>query len=115
MEHDVEVALTARMASLEATITGFAKDVQRRFDTQAEALDDIRAQTHLTNGRVTQLEQADAVRAAVANAVTSDARRLRGPSLITLSDFKWWVAIAIGCLTAGAGFTVWVLTLVGKL
>ena len=66
MEHDVEVELTARIASLEATIAGFARDVQRRFDGQGEALEDIRRQVHATNGRVDALEKAEAVSLALA-------------------------------------------------
>lgn len=115
MERDVEVELTREIASLQATISGFAKDVQRRFDAQSTALEDIRQQTHETNGRVTALEQADAVRAAVTKAVQDGAERTHAPALITLSDFKWWISIAVGCLGAGAAFTIWVLQLVGRL
>jgi hypothetical protein len=116
MEKDVEIRLTSQLASMEAVIAGFAKDVNRRFDDQAGDLKEIRVQVTATNGRVSALETANKVRAAIgAIAATPHANPVVAPAVITLSDIKWWLYIAIGCLTAGAGFTVWILKLVGKL
>lgn len=50
MERDVELKLTAQVASLEGTFDGFAKDALRRLDR-------IETQTTATNGRVTRLEE----------------------------------------------------------
>lgn len=116
MEKDVEIRLTSQLASMEAVIAGFAKDVNRRFDDQAGDLKEIRVQVTATNGRVSALETANKVRDAIgADAAAPHTNPVVAPAVITLSDIKWWIAIAVGCLTGGAGFTIWILNLVGKL
>lgn len=116
MERDVELQLTQRMASIEATITGFAKDVTRRFDEQGQALDDIREQTTLTNGRVNRLEQDNAVREALAKVPAAPSQvPVVASSVITLSDLKWWIAIAMGSGGFAVSVTLWILKMAGKL
>jgi hypothetical protein len=105
MERDVELALSRELASLQATLVGFAKDTARRLDR-------IETQTTLTNGRVDRLEQTTAVQAGVQQAMATAQQRsdnkpaqvVVGTEVVTLTNFKWWLAIAIGCFGAGAAF-----------
>jgi len=116
MDRDVELELTRRMASLEATLTGFAKDVTRRFDDADESLSEIKTQVLATNGRVTKLERENAVRTAIAQSAPggrSGAASVVG--VITLAELKWWIAIAMGSGTFAVSVTLWVLKVAGKL
>ena len=96
MERDVERELSQRMASIESTIVGFAKDTTRRLER-------IEEQTTKTNGRVDALEKVNAVRDALEMS-GSKAVPVVAPAVITLTDIKWWVAIAATCFSAGAAF-----------
>lgn len=116
MERDVELQLTQRMAAIEATISGFAKDVTRRFDEQAVSLAEIEDQVKRTNGRVNVLEQDRAVREAMAKVpASSQSVPVVASSVITLSDLKWWIAIAMGSGGFAVSVTLWILKMVGKL
>ncbi|ODS54700.1 MAG: hypothetical protein ABS36_11080 [Acidobacteria bacterium SCN 69-37] len=113
---DVEMELTQRLASLEATLAGFAKDVSRRFDAADENLTEIKTQVTRTNGRVNDLERINAVREALAKVESpSRAVEVGSTSVITITDLKWWIAIAMGSSTVAVSVTLWVLKIAGKL
>jgi hypothetical protein len=103
MERDVELALSRELASLQATLVGFAKDTARRLER-------IEEQTTKTNGRVDALETLTKVQSGVQQAMAAVQRDQKGPAVVvgaevvTLSNFRWWLAIAIGCFMAGAAF-----------
>jgi hypothetical protein len=105
MERDVELALSRELAAVQATLVEFAKDTGRRLER-------IEEQTTKTNGRVDRLEQVTAVQAGVQQAMAvvqqrSDSKPPQvvvGTEVVTLTNFKWWLAIAIGCFGAGAAF-----------
>ena len=101
MDRDVELALSREVAALEATVSGFAKDVSRRLDEQAKTLDDIREDVRATNGRVTKLESAN----------TKDGKPVIRS--VTLDDLKVYVAIALVSTSLTATVGLWVLKVAG--
>lgn len=101
MERDVEMELTQRLSSLEATLLGFAKDTTRRLER-------IEDQTTKTNGRVDKLEQVNARRDGQDEIVLK-------PRPLSLADLRLYVAIAIGSGTMAVGVVLWVLKSAGAL
>lgn len=117
MERDVEMQLSTAIASMQATLTGFAKDVTRRFDEQGERLDQIHAQVQATNGRVTVLETINHERGAQKQVRVGRAERVEigDNAPLRLSQLKLLVAVAIGSAAMAIGCVLWVLEVVGKL
>ena len=101
MERDVELQLTSQIATMEAMLAGFAKDMTRRLER-------IETQTTLTNGRVSALEQSNASAGAVAAAGLK-------PRPLGLSDLRLYLTIAIGSGTMAVGVVLWVLKVAGVL
>ena len=99
IDRDVELKLTSHLASLEATINGFAKDVTRRLER-------IEEQTTATNGRVTQLEVANRIQLGIAAAVQAP-----GVQLLTWRG----LAAVVGFAVTLIGGTVSVLAFLGLL
>jgi len=97
MERDVELQLTAQLATLES----IARDITRRLER-------IETQTTLTNGRVSALEQANASAVAVSSAIAK-------PRPLGLTDLKLYLTIAIGSGTMAVGVVLWVLKVAGVL
>jgi len=97
MERDVELQLTHQFATLEA----IARDITRRLER-------IEAQTTLTNGRVSALEQSNASAVAVAAAVAK-------PRALNLSDLRLYVGIAMVSGGLAVGAALWVLKVAGVL
>ena len=103
MERDVEMQLTAELASLQATVASGFANVDRRFDDQRPVLMRIEEQVRATNGRVTALEQDKHVRDAVTAARPLDAEPLTIERVKLLASYGGWLVAALFGLLKLAG------------
>ena len=98
--------MQVRIAELTQIVQSGFGEVTRRLDTQGAQLRSIDEQVQKTNGRVTALETVNTVRSASAGKTVG---------VVTLSDLKFYVAVAIGSGTMAVAVTLWVLKVADKL
>lgn len=119
MERDVEMELTATVASLTAKLDAVSDDLARRIDHVHadggrridEVLVEVRriaGEWHATNGRVGRMEER-------VKTLFRGASSQSPAGTVTLSQLKLYVAIALGAATLGIGACLWVLQIAGKL
>lgn len=99
--------LTTAVASLQATASSGFAEMNRRFEEQNSVLERVEEQVRITNGRVTALETVNKVKDAQSGQPTV--------GVVTLSQLKFYAALAIGSGSMAVAVTLWVLKMAGKI